>query len=277
MNTGQASTISTAADARRTNTLDEKSKLRLQRAVKDFEAIFVGYLLKSMRSSIPKSDMFGESFGGDMLESMFDMELAKHLSRNSNLGLAELLYRQMTGESSPASTRKTPEQRLTECTASGKPVADERRIKEPHEGVPLQERLRLYEPIIEEAARQKNLDAKLIKAVMVAESAGVASARSPKNAKGLMQLLDSTATELGVRNVWDPRENIFGGAKYLRQLVDRFQGDLERAVASYNAGPGAVEKYKGVPPYKETREYVGRVMKYLQYFQQQEFFHENQR
>jgi soluble lytic murein transglycosylase-like protein len=75
---------------------------------------------------------------------------------------------------------------------------------------------------------------------------------------------------MGVRNVWNPRENIFGGAKYLQQLLERFRGNLEQAVASYNAGPGAVEKHGGVPPIKETKEYVRRVMSYMQYFQQQE-------
>jgi soluble lytic murein transglycosylase-like protein len=70
--------------------------------------------------------------------------------------------------------------------------------------------------------------------------------------------------------VWDPRDNINGGAKYLGQMMDRFKGDIQRAVASYNAGPGAVEKHGGVPPYRETQTYVTKVMDYLRYFEQQE-------
>ena len=85
-----------------------------------------------------------------------------------------------------------------------------------------------------------------------------------------MQLIDSTAAAMGVRDVWDPRQNVRGGAKYLSQMLDRFQGNVEHALASYNAGPGAVDKYQGVPPYKETQEYVDRVLQYLRDFEQQE-------
>ena len=99
---------------------------------------------------------------------------------------------------------------------------------------------------------------------------GVAGVRSDKDAKGLMQLIDSTATALGVRNVWDPAQNINGGTRYLSSLLAKFGGNVEQAVASYNAGPAAVEKYGGVPPYRETRAYVERVMNYLQYFQGRE-------
>jgi soluble lytic murein transglycosylase-like protein len=70
--------------------------------------------------------------------------------------------------------------------------------------------------------------------------------------------------------VWDPRDNINGGARYLGQMMDRFSGDIQRAVASYNAGPGAVEKHGGVPPYRETQAYVSKVMDYFRYFEQQE-------
>ena len=85
-----------------------------------------------------------------------------------------------------------------------------------------------------------------------------------------MQLIDSTASDMGVKNVWNPQQNIDGGTKYLKQMLDKFQGDLPNAVASYNAGPAAVEKHGGVPPIKETKDYVSKVLNYLQQFEQQE-------
>ena len=127
-------------------------------------------------------------------------------------------------------------------------------------------RLNQYQDIIHDASGTFGLDPNLIKAVIAAESAGNPRAISSQNAKGLMQLIDSTATDMGVRDVWNPQENIFGGSKYLKQLLDRFDGDTTLALASYNAGPQAVEKHQGIPPYAETRQYVNRVMNYLRLF-----------
>jgi len=100
----------------------------------------------------------------------------------------------------------------------------------------------------------------LIKAVILQESGGDPRAVSAKGAKGLMQLMDKTAAELGVRNVFSPVENIRGGARYLAGLIEQFRGNLELALASYNAGIGTVRKYGGVPPFEETRNYVKQVM-----------------
>ena len=91
------------------------------------------------------------------------------------------------------------------------------------------------------------------------ESAYNAAAVSPVGAGGVMQLMPATARYIGVSNVFDARENVFGGVRYLRTLLDTFHGDLDLTLAAYNAGPGAVQKYNGVPPYRETREYVRRV------------------
>jgi soluble lytic murein transglycosylase-like protein len=134
----------------------------------------------------------------------------------------------------------------------------------------MQVRVNNYKDIIDAAAEKHGVDANLIKAVMAGESGGKPHARSSKNAKGLMQLIDSTAADMGVRNLWNPQENIFGGAKYLKQMLDKFQGSVPLALASYNAGPAAVEKHGGVPPIKETKDFVTRVMNYLHTFEQQE-------
>lgn len=118
---------------------------------------------------------------------------------------------------------------------------------------------RHYTPFIEEAARTHGVDPRLVAAVARRESAWNVNAVSRAGACGLMQLMPDTARYLGVTNVFDARENIFGGTRYLRTLLDTFGGDLDLTLAAYNAGPGAVEKYRGVPPYRETRAYVAAV------------------
>jgi len=95
--------------------------------------------------------------------------------------------------------------------------------------------------------------------VINVESSGNPHAISPKGAKGLMQLADSTASDMGMRDVFDPKENISTGSRYLRSLIDRF-GNVTLGLAAYNAGPANVEKYGGVPPFAETKQYIERVM-----------------
>lgn len=112
--------------------------------------------------------------------------------------------------------------------------------------------------LITKAADAHAVDANLVRAVIRVESAYRPGARSHKGAMGLMQLMPATAREYGVRNAYDPAENINAGVRHLRSLLDRF--DVRLAVAAYNAGAGAVERYGGVPPYRETRAYVDKVL-----------------
>jgi soluble lytic murein transglycosylase-like protein len=112
---------------------------------------------------------------------------------------------------------------------------------------------------IQDASRTHGVDPRLLTAIARRESAFNANAVSSVGAQGIMQLMPSTARFLGVKNSFDARENIFGGARYLRTLLDTFNGDLDLALAAYNAGPGAVARYRGVPPYRETRAYVAAV------------------
>jgi soluble lytic murein transglycosylase-like protein len=114
---------------------------------------------------------------------------------------------------------------------------------------------------IEKAAKKYHLSEKLIKSVIRTESNFKPDAVSPAGAQGLMQLMPSTARELGVNDPFDIQQNIDGGAAYLRRMLDRFGQNLRLALAAYNAGPGTVEKYNGAVPFRETREYVDRVLK----------------
>ncbi len=122
------------------------------------------------------------------------------------------------------------------------------------------------EEIIRSASNRYGVDPNLVRAVIKAESDFNTQARSPKGARGLMQLMPNTARLHNVGNVYDPDENIDGGVRHLRLLLDRYQGDLQLTLAGYNAGIQAVEKYGGVPPYPETREYIRRVLDYHQRF-----------
>lgn len=116
-----------------------------------------------------------------------------------------------------------------------------------------------YDHIIQQAAQKHGVNSGLIKAVMHTESGFNVRARSPVGAQGLMQLMPATAKRFNVSNVYDPEQNIYAGAQYLSWLLKRFNGNTQLALAGYNAGEGNVAKYGGIPPFKETQDYVRRV------------------
>lgn len=118
----------------------------------------------------------------------------------------------------------------------------------------------LYAALIEAAAREQKIDSSLVRAVIHAESAFNARAVSPKGARGLMQLMPEVAKSLGVTNSFDPAQNIAGGTRHLALLIRKYDGNLRFALAAYNAGSGAVEQYGGIPPYRETQDYVRKVL-----------------
>lgn len=234
-------------------------KERLAKVAKDFESMLTSMMLKSMTKTT--EGMFGgeESYGGGMLDSLFENELAGYISKNKSMGIAEMLYKKVIGEelkddgALPVENNKeTPQINVKKENIHGKVSPSQSSLN----------RLKKYEPIIEQASRTYGVDKNIIKSVILAESAANEKAQSPVKAKGLMQLMDSTARDLGVNNSWNPVENINGGTKYLSQLLRQYDGNLKLVLAAYNAGPGNVEKYKGVPPFNETKGYISRVMGY---------------
>ena len=116
-----------------------------------------------------------------------------------------------------------------------------------------------FDQMIRQAAQQHGVSEGLIKAVMHTESGFNINARSPVGAQGLMQLMPATARRFNVSNAYDPQQNIFGGARYLSWLLKRFNGNTQLAIAAYNAGEGNIDKYGGIPPFRETQDYVRRV------------------
>lgn len=127
--------------------------------------------------------------------------------------------------------------------------------------------IKKYNNIIDQASERFNLKSSLIKAVIKAESSFDHKAVSKKGAKGLMQLMPKTANDMKVADPYNPEENIFGGAKYLSSLMERFKNNIEHALAAYNAGPEKVEQYNGIPPYSETKEFVKRALSYLKEYE----------
>lgn len=237
---------------------------RAQNAAKEFEGLFASMMLRAMRKTVDsdnENSFVPTSTGTQIYTEMLDNEYAKKMSNNGSLGLADMILKQLAqqdGELAPLlklssfdvssalmryglTGAKMATTSDTQALPDIKSIADK------------------YADFINEASTQYGVDRKLIAAVITQESNGNPFAVSKAGAKGLMQLMDGTAGDMGVTRPFDARANIMGGTKYLRLMLDRFDGDVTMALASYNAGPEAVEKYNGVPPYKETRQYVGRV------------------
>lgn len=126
-----------------------------------------------------------------------------------------------------------------------------------------------FDALIHQASRRHGVEFALIKAVIKAESGFDIRALSPAGARGLMQLMPATAAMHGVSNIYSPGQNINGGVRHLRMLLKRYRGNLQLTLAAYNAGEEAVAKYQGIPPYRETRQYVRRVLRYRQTYKTQ--------
>jgi len=263
----------------------------IKKAAEGFEAIFLNMMMKEM-----KMPLFGDgnsvsgaegsdNFGANTLQSYFSMLIAEQMAKNGNgIGIANLIYKQLTGEDLKQSTEQSTFLQTIQKNNEDTKNSNTNNIKPPRIKLNTEtqsqseskitgnflervmNRLSNYDDTISGASATHQIPKELIQAVITAESAGRSNAVSKAGAKGLMQLMDGTARLLNVQNSFDPEQNIQGGTKYLRQMLDRFGNNLQLALAAYNAGPGNVEKYNGIPPFEETQNYVKRVMRYYQYF-----------
>lgn len=257
-------------------TENELKHKKLMEACQDFESIFLSYMFKTMRSANLEDEedengLFGNDFGGDMFRDLFESEIAKEMAGGKGTGLASALYESLKGHLPPVDASFDPAHVMNQTI----PVPEKSEADSVKEVAvnpsqlnqtvqPAFEKINRYHGTIVEASQENDVDPALLYAVIQKESSGNPNVISSAGAKGLMQLMDETASDLGVQNSFDPEENIQGGARYLKQMLDRFDGNLKLALAAYNAGPGNVERFGGVPPFKETRNYVDRVLEFYE-------------
>jgi soluble lytic murein transglycosylase-like protein len=240
-----------------------KEKAKLAKAAQDFESMLTSMMLKSMTKTT--GGMFGdESFGGDYFDTIFETEMASHISKSKSLGVAEMIYKNVIGEELDMNKIKEEVANENKSEIKIEFKNDSTAISPSKNSI---NRLNKFDDIIDRASKSHNVDKNLIKSVILAESAANPKAISQANAKGLMQLIDSTASDMNVKNVWNPQDNIFGGTKYLSKMLNQFDGDVEMSLAAYNAGPGNVQKYDGVPPFEETKNYINRIKGYMKYWE----------
>lgn len=253
----------------------QAEKQKIAGASKYFESMLTGMMLKSMTSSL--NGFFGEdSYGGDYFDTIFTSELASKISDGGKLGIAEEIYQKVTGDKWDDSVLQNDEKikfeelrKQIELKSKPLQVTVNKASTESDAITPSANslnRLKKYDSAINEISKKFDVDKNLIRSIILAESAGKHDAVSSAKAKGLMQLMDGTAKEMGVNNSFDPAQNIQGGTKYFTQLLRKYSGDVPLSLAAYNAGPGNVEKYDGIPPFEETKNYVNRVLGYYNYF-----------
>lgn len=287
LSTGRAESFARLAAAKSGETLTPEQKTEFAKAARGFESMFVQMMMKQMKEAQLDEDESDKedgmmSFGADTLQGYADMQFSDYVAKSGKgIGIADQLYGMLTGgEKLTAISQMTAAQEshsVLPVQENIQPLKKSSPLGQANESIQkspaiagglgtsnsIAERLNRLDPIIRSAAEKNGIAPELIRAVVRAESAGRHDAVSPAGAKGLMQLMDGTAAGLGVRNPFDPQQNIEGGAQYLRQMLDTFGGNTELALAAYNAGPGNVRKHGGIPPFAETQQYVHRVMKYM--------------
>ncbi len=291
----------TDAQESATTTLSPEKRAEYAKAARGFESMFVHEMYKTMRQSMLTHDEDADGdgslgFGNDTLEGFTDLQFADYVSQNGRgMGLAEMMYRHLSGgESLPSTITQqprpitgvpTPARMSRTISADRIPTVDDSTVAAGNRSSTssstgsflddintmrpaggfldrMNKRLASYEGHIAAASSEFNVPPSLIKAIITAESAGNPHAVSPVGAKGLMQLMDGTAKDVDVKNVFNPQENIKGGTRYIARMIKSF-GSLEHAVAAYNAGPGNVQKHGGIPPFAETKAYVRKVVRYM--------------
>ena len=239
---------------------NSSSPEQIRKAAGEFEAIFSSIMVKSMRGTVGENALIPSSFGDEVYTGMLDDEYSKMLGSRGALGLSGMIERELGRRGGAGQAIDE----INKLKNTPPPPVSPGLQRAGAGAIGPTASLSRWSGLIAQAGKEHGVDSSLLAAVIAQESGGNPSAVSPKGAKGLMQLMDSTAADMGVRSPFSPRENIAGGAKYLRSLLDKFNGDEKLALASYNAGPGAVQKYGAIPPFAETRHYVDSVLQLKQ-------------
>lgn len=257
----------------------EAADAKRWKASLDFQSMFLGQMYKAMRKSVMGSEVTEMSQGREIFTEMLDQEYARMDSKNplesgsqgirkavsgmSN-SLAAQIYRTLLRQEGAEIPGGPVEKRSDVAPMPFMPVGAMARALGGRKSQTMQTPALskdVLDPIVDLAAQTYGVAKNLIRSVIGQESAGRHLAVSPVGAKGLMQLMDSTAREMGAADSFNPRENVMAGTRYLKQMLERFKGDEKLALAAYNAGPGAVDRFGGIPPYAETRNYVEKVLK----------------
>jgi Rod binding domain-containing protein len=251
----------------KSNNFSAKDKEKLKNAAYEFQALLLNQMLKSMRNTELKDDKSEEGLGADMYSDLFDMNISQSISRTGHFGVAEMLYKKLTGEDIGNSTVMPKTNIETSVPLINKAQPIQTNTVQPSGNVDeIYSKVSQYNGLVNSASKEYQVEPGLIKAIIAVESGGNKLATSKTSAKGLMQLMDDTAQDMGVNDSFNPHQNIQGGTKYISEMLNKYDGDLSLALAAYNAGPGAVDKFNGVPPYKETKNYINSVTKYLNMF-----------
>ena len=243
--------------------LKNKTKEEAMQACLKFESIFVKQMLKTMTKTLKGNSLLGDKPGYDYYQDIFLNKVSENISENSDLGIAKQIFSQISQHNNTESNIKIRKINHTDHIRNASQEISNK-IKSQLNELPdkLNDRLEKYQNIITRAAQKFDVNENMIKAIISQESYGNPKAVSSAGAKGLMQLMESTAEELGVTDIFNVKENIMGGVKYFKKMLDKFENS-ELALAAYNAGPSNVEKYKGIPPFDETTNYVKKVMNYF--------------
>jgi len=239
----QSTTSTQSTNAQSVSTPEVKDPKKWAVA-QQFEAMFLHQMLTAMRKTVPEDGLTKESNGRQIFTDMLDEEMSKKASNQGNLGIAKMIYKQLSPKDR-VPTKNTQYSVPGTYSSTGRPArASESQVN----------------TWITAAAKSQDLDPSLLRSLVHHESAGDSLAVSKAGAIGLTQLMPATAKELGVKNPWDGQENLKAGAKYLKTLLKKFGGREDLALAAYNAGPSAVIRHGGIPPYRETMSYVKKVL-----------------
>ena len=232
---------------------DIENMYKLKEACRQFEALFISQLLNEMEKTIPKDPIVKDNAENSIYRFFYINALSNKMAEDSPFSIGKTLFNSLkeyfTYKSNlPKNINKKPIKLPVEKKFKTLPKGD---VK-----------MKIIEKAIDDASKRFHVSKKLLYGIIEAESSFNPYAVSKAGAVGLMQLMPQTAIELGVKDLFNIGENIMGGAKYIAKLIKEFK-DYKKALAAYNAGPSNVKKYHGVPPFKETKNYVKKVLAYV--------------